>query len=159
MTLMVIQDPKDPKGSFHKLQCNKDDTLGAGHFGKVTKCTENTVRKSVFDEKNSLEIEKDFTDKTASKKNHSWVQMYPVYKLIKVDNEMIMESMDTSLDKITIQKDKLSSTATLLQKQLYHFHETTKFSHNDIKPANIGVRNANQPNMELKFIREQQHQQ
>ena len=51
MTLKVIQDQK---GSFHKLQCNKDDTLGAGHFGKVTKCTENTVRKSVFDENNSL---------------------------------------------------------------------------------------------------------
>jgi hypothetical protein len=152
MTLLVIQDPNDPKGRFHKLECDKNDKLGVGHFGRVTKCNDKTVRKSVLDEKYSLETEKDFTDKTANKKNHSWVQMYPVYKLIKVDNEMIMESMDTSLDKITIQKDKLSSTATLLQKQLYHFHETTKFSHNDIKPANIGVRNANQPNMELKFI-------
>ncbi len=152
MALMVIQDPKDPKGSFHKLQCNKDDTLGAGHFGKVTKCTENTVRKSVFDEKNSLEIEKNFTKNTGGKNNRSWVQMYQVYTLVPVENQMIMESMDTSLDKITIQKDKLSSTATLLQKQLHHFHTTTNFSHNDIKPPNIGVRNLNKPNMELKFI-------
>lgn len=149
MTLKVIQDQK---GSFHKLKCNKDDTLGAGHFGKVTKCTENTVRKSVFDEKNSLETEKNFTENTGSKNNRSWVQMYPVYKLVPVENEMIMESMDTSLDKIKIEKDNLNSTATLLQKQLHHFHETTKFSHNDIKPANIGVRNVNKPNMELKFI-------
>ena len=149
MALMVIQDPK---GSFHKLQCNKDDTLGVGHFGKVTKCTDKTVRKSVFDEKNSLETEKNFTENTGSKNNRSWVQMYPVYKLVPVENQMIMESMDTSLDKIKIEKDKLNSTATLLQKQLYHFHNTTNFSHNDIKPANIGVRNVNKPNMDLKFI-------
>lgn len=152
MALMVIQDPKDPKGSFHKLQCNKDDTLGAGHFGKVTKCTENTVRKSVFDEKNSLEIEKKFTKNTGGKNNRSWVQMYPVYTLVPVENQMIMESMDTSLDKIKIKEDNLTSTATLLQKQLHHFHTTTNFSHNDIKPPNIGVRNLNKPNMELKFI-------
>lgn len=146
---MVIQDPS---GSFHKIQCNKNGKLGTGNFGMVTKCTDNTVLKTIFDEKNSLKTEKNFTDKTTRQTNHSWVKMYPVYKLVPVENEMIMESMDTSLDKIRVDQSKLTSTATLLQKQLYHFHETTKFTHNDIKPANIGVRNANQLNMELKFI-------
>lgn len=124
-----------PDGETAPLSCTKATKIGQGSYGVVKRCEDE--KKAIKETHESLEREFNFINKTKGKKSSSWIQMY---KIIHVDqNKIGMDLVSKTIDNLVIKKNNLTSFADNLISSMANFHNTSEFTHNDIKPENIGV--------------------
>ena len=122
-------------GTTSPLDCIRSTKIGEGSYGVVKKCEDDN--KAIKETNESLEREFNFIDKTKGKESSSWIQMY---KIIYVDqNKIGMDLIHKTIEDLKIKKDNLIFFADNLIKSMKEFHQQSEFTHNDIKPANIGV--------------------
>ena len=143
-----------PGDQVGEIECSQDKVLGSGAYGSVIYCKDdkkNGKAKVLKISHVSMDREKVFWDKTKSIPPSSWVQMYPVNYVVR--NEMAMDYMNHTLNtQIPIDQTDVLTVANELVKQLDDFHSKTGFTHNDIKPDNIGWTVTNDLRLQIKFI-------
>ena len=142
-----------PDNQFGEIDCYQDKVLGSGAYGSVIYCKDkkNGKAKVLKTSHVTMDREKVFLDKTKSIPPSSWVQMYPVKYIVR--NEMAMDYMNHTLNtQIPIEQTDVLMVANELVNQLDDFHSKTGFTHNDIKPDNIGWTVTDDLRLQIKFI-------
>lgn len=124
------------------IQCaipKEIEIVGRGSYGVVKQCSNDKVVK---ESESSLHRELKFIDTMKEHKNNDLLKMYKIARAIQIDDRKIaMEKMDTTLNNLELTNILLLKTLiTKLSTLSKNFHKSG-FSHNDIKPANIGVNN------------------
>jgi len=146
--------------------CTDGATVDSGSFGEIKNCKNknlNLILKT-SKSKNPFTRELDFIDKTQHVEDFSsYAKMYKVENQgAKLDHIIAMEKMGTVLDKLlysntnqSISDVELKLCANKLITTVKSFHTNTNFSHNDIKPSNIG---ATSDVKEIKLINSKENQ-
>jgi serine/threonine protein kinase len=140
-------------GSHQTSCCTDGATVDSGSFGEIKNCLDNTNKDinnlilKTNKSKTPFTRELSFIDKTQRIANpSSYAKMYKVKN--QNDNSehiqhiIAMEKMDKVLDKLLYSDISISNVnlcANKLIKTVKSFHRETQFSHNDIKPSNIGA--------------------
>ena len=114
------------------LICSSD-VIGKGGYGEIVACDNNKVIKkgAAFDR------EFEFMERTRTDRNSSWVNMYRVATL--ETKTFGMDAVDTTLHQVRVSHAEIESYAHRLIRALKDFHKRTRYTHNDIKPDNIGL--------------------
>jgi len=128
-SLVLIDDEKP-------LVCVSKELVGKGSYGEVIKCGSNKVIKKGI---SSFDREFDFLEKTRTKtsENSPWVRMHRIATL--ETNKFAMDAVKTTLNKAKIEPNNINKYTCRLIRSLKKFHDETGYTHNDIKPDNIGV--------------------
>jgi serine/threonine protein kinase len=155
------------------MKCTKGTQIGSGANGKVYECSNNKtfVIKEVTKAEH-LENEKKFI--TYDKKC-KYKHVAKMYNVESNDNALIIQKVDNILDNILsnrflhkidldnihspnvnldaykLKEDQIKDNEEIISKlikSLDHLHKEVNYSHNDIKPSNIGYN----MNKEIKFI-------
>lgn len=126
---LVLIDNEEP------LVCVSKEIVGKGSYGEVIKCGSNKViKKGDF-----FDREFDFLEKTKTKTTEKspWVRMYRIARL--ETKNFAMDAVTTTLNKAQIGRNNINKYTCRLIRSLKNFHAETDYTHNDIKPDNIGV--------------------
>ena len=114
------------------LVCSSE-TMGRGSYGEIRASDQDKVVK----QGESFDREFDFMERTRTDKNSSWVKMYRVASLER--KSFAMDAVDATLHQVRVPQTEVASYAHRLIRALKDFHKKTDYTHNDIKPDNIGV--------------------
>lgn len=114
------------------LVCSSD-RMGSGAYGEIRACNLDKVVK----QGESFDREFEFMERTRADKNSSWVKMYRVASLEK--RAFAMDAVHTTLHQVRVPQTEVASYAHRLIRALKDFHKKTHYTHNDVKPDNIGV--------------------
>jgi serine/threonine protein kinase len=117
------------------LVCVSKEIVGEGSYGEVIKCGSNKVIKKG----DSFDREFNFLEKTKTKTTEKspWVRMYRIATL--ETKRFAMDAVTTTLNKAQIGPNNINKYTCRLIRSLKKFHAETDYTHNDIKPDNIGV--------------------
>jgi len=126
---LVLIDNAEP------LVCVSKEIVGEGSYGEVIKCGSNKVIKKG----DSFDREFNFLEKTKTKTTEKspWVRMYRIATL--ETKRFAMDAVTTTLNKAQIGPNNINKYTCRLIRSLKKFHAETDYTHNDIKPDNIGV--------------------
>lgn len=114
------------------LICSSD-VIGKGGYGEIVSCDNNKVIKSGA----AFDREFEFMERTGTDKNSSWVKMYRVATL--ETNSFGMDAVHATLHQTRVSHAEMDTYAHRLIRALKDFHKKTRYTHNDIKPDNIGL--------------------
>ena len=150
----------DNNKNCRKCDDQEKKQLGSGGNGSVSDCSENFVIKESFDKELTGEYNyiKDNTLFEEKKWNHV-AKMYAVFDGYSVNNKTIILEKLTPLPEF-LKKSETSETYNAnvrykvikkLVSLVTGLHNDNKYSHNDLKPDNIGVKD-NGNDFELKLL-------
>ena len=134
-------------GDLQNSSCCTDSgkPRDSGSFGEIKNCNNNnSLILKTSKSKTPFTRELDFINKTKMVKDFSsYAKMYKVKAQgAELDHIIAMEKMDKVLDQLLYSEPSISNLklcANKLINTVKSFHTNTNFSHNDIKPSNIGA--------------------
>lgn len=127
----------------HEPVACTNNTLGCGSYGEITKCDNNRVLKTEHASSSTeFERELEFIQRTSALPTTSsspWVQMYRIATIDK--SRLGMDLVDHTFKDLRFQIADLAAYAHKIIKAVKEFHKRTHYTHNDLKPENIGMMN------------------
>lgn len=109
------------------------NVVNRGAYGEIRECDNGKVLKTA----QSFHREFEFMQRVRSDKAASWVRMYRV--ATPEPNVLAMDTVHSTLDKVRIPSTETNGYAHRLIRAMKDFHKRTEYTHNDIKPENVGV--------------------
>jgi len=127
----------------HQPIACSNSKLGCGSYGEITKCDHRKVLKTEHSSSSTeFERELEFIQRTSALTTASsspWVQMYRIATIDK--SKLGMDMVDHTFKDLRFPIADISAYAHRIIRAVKEFHKRSLYTHNDLKPENIGIMN------------------